>query len=294
MHEQIANHMRVCVAVGSGIESLRGIISSEPILSEAASIIMLWSSFDFPHALLLVLMGFSIDQGDHGELLVATFFIWARDQVIHEIPTQITREKICHHFQLTVLFRKLFTESAYSSISGNFLSLCHTKSQRPFKEVFKEANMHFNHVVKPQVQKLLACRFLIYFMAHGAAALGTNCQPGFNAIYPYLYSSLNLDVKNVGFIIVQVKNDSSASGSNYTSIFKKMDPFKCGLLGDSDKVNGWFPIPIIHILFSLMSSEKTLTQMMYEVPTDGAEDLKDGRLLFTSYDLVCLGVDTFL
>ncbi|KAH9021093.1 hypothetical protein EDB83DRAFT_2320509, partial [Lactarius deliciosus] len=275
MHEQIANHMRVCVAVGSGIESLRGIASSEPILSEAASIIMLWSSFDFPRALSLVLTGFSIDQGDRGELLVAAFFTWARDQVIHEIPTRITREKICHHFQLTALFGKLFTESVYSSISGNFPSLCHTKSQRPFEEVFKEANMHFNHVVKPQVQKLLARRFLLYFMARGAAALGANCQPGFDAVYPYLYGSLDLN-------------------SQESSIFKKMDPFKCGLLGDSDKVNGRFPIPIIRILFSLMSSEKNLTQMMYEVPTDGAEDLKDGRPLFTSYDFVCSGVDTFL
>ncbi|KAH9015441.1 hypothetical protein EDB83DRAFT_2321310 [Lactarius deliciosus] len=275
MHEQIVNHMRVCMAVGSGIESLRGIASSEPILLEAASIIMLWSSFDFPRALSLVLTGFSIDQGDRGELLVAAFFTWACDQ-------------------LTALFGKLFTKSMYSSISGNFPSLCHTKSQRPFEEVFKEANMHFNHVVKPQVQKLLARRFLLYFMARGAAALGANCQPGFDAVYPYLYGSLDLNVKNVGFIIVQVKNDSSASGSDYASIFKKMDPFKCGLLGDSDKVNGRFPIPIIRILFSLMSSEKNLTQMMYEVPTDGAEDLKDGRPLFTSYDFMCSGVDTFL
>ncbi|KAH9024728.1 hypothetical protein EDB84DRAFT_1440614 [Lactarius hengduanensis] len=40
MHDQIANHMRVCLAVGSGIESLHGIASSEPIFSEAASVIM--------------------------------------------------------------------------------------------------------------------------------------------------------------------------------------------------------------------------------------------------------------
>ncbi|KAH9050406.1 hypothetical protein EDB83DRAFT_2190226, partial [Lactarius deliciosus] len=255
MHEQIANHVHVCMAVGSGIESLYGNASSEPILSEVVSIIMLWPSFNFPHALLLVLMGFSIDQGDCGELLVATFFTWARDQVIHEIPTQITREKICHHFQLTVLFGKLFTESTYSLISGNFLSLCsrqshryicHTKSQRSFEEAFKKANMHFNQVIKPQVQKLLAHQFLLYFMAHGAATLGANCQPRFNAIYLYLYGSLDLNIKNVGFIIVQVKNDSSASGSDYASIFKKMDPFKCGLLNDSDKVNRQFLIPIIY------------------------------------------------
>ncbi|KAI9429189.1 hypothetical protein H4582DRAFT_2153637 [Lactarius indigo] len=268
MHEQIANHMRVCMAVGSGIESFRSITSSEPILSEAASLIMSSTTFNLPRALSLVLKGFSINQGDRGEL-----------------------EKVCHHFSVNALFKGLLTESAYPSISGNFPSLCHTKSQRPFEEVFEKANMHFNHVIKPQAQRLLARRFLLFFMARGAAALGANCQPGFDAVYPYLYDSLNLNVKNVGFIIVQVKNDSNASRSDEASIFKKMDPFKCGLLGDSDKVDGRFPIPIIRILFSLIPSEKPgFTQMTYGVPTEGTENLEDRRPLFTSYDFMCSGV----
>ena len=40
LHEQIANHMCVCVAVESGIETLYAVASSEPILSEAASYII--------------------------------------------------------------------------------------------------------------------------------------------------------------------------------------------------------------------------------------------------------------
>ncbi|KAI9434763.1 hypothetical protein BJY52DRAFT_1231070 [Lactarius psammicola] len=226
MHEQIANHMRVCVVVGKGIESLRGIASSEPILSEAASFIMSSDHFDLAHALTLVLKGFSINQ-----------------------ESQL----------------------------------------QPFGEVFKKATMHFNHVLKPQAQRLLARRFLLYFMARGAAALGANCQPGFDAVYPYLYDSLDLEVKNVGFIIVQVKNDSNASRSDDASIFRKMDPFKCGLLGDSDKVDGRFPIPIIRLLFSL-SGPGGVTQMTYNNPSEGTARLDDGHPLFTSYDYVCSGV----
>ncbi len=40
MHDQIANHMCVCLAVRSKIKSLHSITLSEPILSEVASIIM--------------------------------------------------------------------------------------------------------------------------------------------------------------------------------------------------------------------------------------------------------------
>ncbi|KAI0301721.1 hypothetical protein B0F90DRAFT_1717285 [Multifurca ochricompacta] len=40
MQDQIANHMRVCISVGKGFKSMRGIASSEPILSEAAYHVM--------------------------------------------------------------------------------------------------------------------------------------------------------------------------------------------------------------------------------------------------------------
>jgi hypothetical protein len=291
MHDQIANHMRVCVAVGSGIESLRGIASSEPILSEAATLVMLSDEFDLPRALSLVLTGFSINQGDRGELLVAAFFAWARDQVICTKPPRPS-ERLCYYFSVKELFSKLFLDSTFSSMSGNLPSLSCKQPPRPFGEVFGCATMHFNHVLKPQTHKLLGRRFLLYFMARGAAALGANCQPGFVAVYPYLYGGLDLDVKKVGFIIVQVKNDRTTSRSDYVDIFKKMDPFKCGLLDDSDKEDGRFPIPIIRILFSLSGlTEPGVTHMKYEEPLERAAMLgKAGQSLFTSYDFVCSGI----
>ncbi|KAI9445640.1 hypothetical protein BJY52DRAFT_1102519, partial [Lactarius psammicola] len=290
MHEQIANHMRVCVVVGKGIESLRGITLSEPILLEVASFIMSSNHFDLAHALMLVLKGFSINQGDRGELLVAAFFAWAHDKVVSATQPQNTRERFCQYFLVTRLFSHLFSTLMFASMSGHFPSLCHTESQlQPFGEVFKKATMHFNHILKPQAQRLLECCFLLYFIARGAATLGANCQPGFDTVYPYLYDSLDLEVKNVGFIIVQVKNDSNASRSNDASIFRKMDPFKCGLLGDSNKVDGWFPILIIRLLFSL-SGPGGVTQMTYNNPSEGTARLDNGHPLFTSYDYMCSGV----
>ena len=77
-------------------------------------------------------------------------------------------------------------------------------------------------------------------MVHGAATMGTNCQPGFDAVYLYLYNCTDLDVKKVRFIIVQVKNNST--GPNWgqvDDIFQKMDPFECGLAHNiTDKEKG--------------------------------------------------------
>ncbi|KAH9179801.1 hypothetical protein EDB89DRAFT_2238751 [Lactarius sanguifluus] len=275
MHEQIANHMRVCVAVGGGIESLRGIAPSEPILSEAASDIMLSKEFDLPRALSLVLTGFSVDQGDRGELLVAAFFAWARDRAIKKhLPRP--RERVCFHFPVNDLFEHLFSKPTFEKISDFLPSLCHdhTKPQRPLGKVFGkgQATMHFNHVVKPQVP---------------------NANPDLTPCTHTCTESFDLDVKKVGFIIVQVKNDSNTSQCDDLKIFQNMDPFKCGILDLSDTEDGQFPIPIIRIVFSI-SGPDNITCMSYNKPSDGAVSLgKDGQPLFTSYDFMCSGIGFF-
>ncbi|KAI0245508.1 hypothetical protein BJV78DRAFT_1262671 [Lactifluus subvellereus] len=71
---QISNHMRACVAIGEGIETIRGIAVSEPILSEGASWVMRGGyGFNLPDTLTEVLGGFGINPGDRAELLVSAF-----------------------------------------------------------------------------------------------------------------------------------------------------------------------------------------------------------------------------
>ena len=136
-------------------------------------------------------------------------------------------------------------------------------------------------------------------MARGAATLGANCQPGFDAVYPFLYDTLDLDVKRVGFVIVQIKNDPTLSDSDLLSSLRQMDPFLCKLLDDSDKdKDNQFPIPIIRIVFSLSTpttststSGPTFTHVTYKVPSEGTATFgKDGRPAFTSYDYICKGI----
>ncbi len=289
IHEQVANHMRVCVAVGDGVESLHAVASSEPILSEAASRVMQESKmFSMPAALAMVLTGFCISQGDRGELLVAAFFTWARDQVILNTPAS-TGGQLCSYFSVKSLLRHLFSDSTFTSMSTQFPPLYHSKAARqPFGKVFDCAHMHFNHFIKPQEQKLLARKYLNLYMARGAAALGANCQSGFDAVYPYLYGGTDLDPKKVGFIIVQVKNDSNVQRAQ-ADVFPNMDPFKCGLLDESDLEDGIFPIPIIRFLFSLSSTKRSPPSVTPPKDTT-VEENESPNSKFTSYDFVCSGV----
>jgi hypothetical protein len=167
--------------------------------------------------------------------------------------------RLCLYFSVADLFSHLFSETTYGSMLGYKPLLCDPKSKPSvFGDVFMNANMHFNHVIKPQEQKILACSYLLKFMARGAAALGANCQPGFDAVYPYLYGTSKLDTQKVGFIIVQVKNNPKASRS-INEIFQKMDPFYCNLISDTDKVDGQFHIPIIQLVFLLAEKKPNFT-----------------------------------
>jgi hypothetical protein len=158
-------------------------------------------------------------------------------------------------------------------------------------EVAGAAHMHFNHFIKAQEQKFVAHQHLLAVMARGAAVLGTNCQAGVDMVFLYLYDSTDLEDKSVGFIMVQVKNNSKISVPN-ANHFQKMDPFQCGLIDKSDD-NSLFPIPIIRIVFALRGNQSKVTYMRYSSPSKGAllASLdKCGEPRFTSYDFWCSGI----
>ena len=119
---QVSNHMHLCVVIGEGIESLCGIATSEPILSEVASQIMRSKNFNLPDALTEVLSGYCINPGDRTELLVFAFFTWARDKAVPQ--KRLSNEQLCPFFSVMELFSSLFSAPIFTSMSHNLPSLC--------------------------------------------------------------------------------------------------------------------------------------------------------------------------
>jgi hypothetical protein len=153
--------------------------------------------------------------------------------------------------------------------------------------------MHFNHFIQPQEQAFISRQYLIALKPRGAAVLGANCQSGSDAVFPYLYDSTDLDDKHASFIMVQVKNDGKFSLPN-AELFRRMDPFECGLFrkSDLDESSHRFPIPIIRIVFALRGKQSNITPG-YSSPSEGASSSsfdKRGEPRFTSYDYWCSGV----
>ncbi|KAH9175331.1 hypothetical protein EDB89DRAFT_2066689 [Lactarius sanguifluus] len=289
---QIANYMHVCIGTPSpeNLVSVRGVAASEPILSEAASCIMRGNyNFDLPDDLLNVLDSYAINHGDWGMLLVAAFFTRARDLYVQRIPPEKLFPKvltqICPVFSVRDLLSKLFQESHFTMMLDSLPSIRRADfSSQKFGDVFGRTKMHFNHMIKPLEQEVLTRSFLLTMMARGAAAFGANGQFGFDMVYPFLYGASDLDVKNVGFIIIQVKNHANPMAKS----FKKMDPFLCDLLSNEDTD---FTVPIIRIVFALGGGKSSFMRQTYRSPDDGAVTFDGhGQPQFTSYDFWCSGI----
>jgi hypothetical protein len=287
--------MCICVEIRDGMEIIRGIAASEPIFSQAASYIMRqnFPNFDLAESLSNVLSGFSIHLGDRVELLVAAFFTWARDNSIVKQPPPPLPE-FRRRFCVEELFscHGLLFEPIVRSMFNDTPSIGPSKAEkRTMGEVTRAAHMRFNHFIQYQEKIFIAHRYLIAVMVRGTAVLGADCQAGIDMVFPYLYGSTDLDDKNVGFIMVQVKNDSKFSVPD-ADLFQRMDPFQCGLLDKSDRNVRPFTIPIIRIVFALRGNQAMVTHMRYSSPSEGAlpAGLDNGEPCFTSYDYWCSGI----
>jgi hypothetical protein len=292
VQRQISHHMRVCTAIPEDLTTMHCVAVSEPILSEAASLIMRDDpNLNFPDALLNVLDSYAISPGDRGELLVAAFFTRARDLYARQIPRELYPDnptQFCPIFSVTDLLSNLFQEVHFSTMLDSLPSVRRADfPSQKFGDVFRKTKMHFNHLIKPLKQEAIARPYLVAIMARGAAALGTNSHAGFDMVYPFLYDTSNLVIKKVGFIMVLVKNDSDVTPN--AILFKRMDPFLCELLGKNDKRD--FTIPIIRIVFSLGGGKPFLQPMRYNSLEQGAASFDaDGYPQFTSYDFWCSGM----
>lgn len=284
---QIANHLRVCIDIPEDPDTLFSVAASEPILSEAASHIMNLRgkyNFNLPDALLNVLDSYFISPGDHSKLLVAAFFMRARDVHVHRLS--VAPDQFCPIFSMNNLFCRLFQAEPFSVMSNSLPSLCRAGfSPQKFEDVFRRTKVHFNHMIK-QIDHEVTRRNLFAMMVRGAAAFCADGQYGFDMAYPFLYETSDLDVEKVGFILVRVKHHANPISPS-ADFFKMMDPFFCDLVGENDKLD----VPIIRIVFSLGEKTPSLTWQTYESPDDGAETLdEDGRPKFTSYDFWCSGI----
>ncbi|KIL63609.1 hypothetical protein M378DRAFT_164281 [Amanita muscaria Koide BX008] len=283
---QVEKHMRVCLVMNPGNEAAVTIAPSEPILAEAAYLLMQdREAFDLPGVLFDELQRPGLYKGDRGELICLVLLLIARDVAVQEKRSAV----------IDVLFflEKLLASQWSSTVFDSRPARCctNTEDQRPFSEAFEKSKMYFNHFIKVHDLKVINRDFLWRLIARGAAVLCADNQGGIDVLLPFLYLDNKLGRDNVSGIFIQVKNDQIFSSTPNLFLFDAMDPYILGFF-DVDEQK---PVPIIRMVFALASSESCIKAVegasLRKNPTRTATPKGKERACppYTAYDIWCAG-----
>ena len=285
---QVEKHMRVCLVMNPGFETAVTIAPSEPLLAEAAYLLMQdRKAFDLPRALLSELEGPGLDKGNRGELICLVLLLAARDVAVQE------KDKDSVAIEVLLFMRKLLASKWSPIVFDSKPARCRTNAndQRSFAEVFARSKIYFNHFIKVHDFKVINRAFLWRLIARGAAVLCADNQGGIDVLLPFLYRHNKLGRDNVSGIFIQVKNDKNFSSTPNLFVFDAMNPYFLGFF-DTDEQK---PVPIIRMVFALAASEACVKAVEYaplrKNPPRRARSKGKKRLCpaYTAYDIWCAG-----
>ncbi|KAI9569482.1 hypothetical protein HD554DRAFT_2313539 [Boletus coccyginus] len=234
---QVQSHLRVVIRVVNNLETMITTTPSEPILSEAAYWVMNARQFKPATALKRILGGFSVDRGDRGELLVMLLLTIARDNAVGPPVDFGVPESGLRYCSVRAFLSSLFVESAWTDAIGD---------RQPVMEVvLGDGKLYFNHFVKVHEHKMLNTKYITRLMTRGAAILCANGQKGVDLVIPFTHGGLT--AKDLGVILVQVKNDQTYNADPKPDKFRQMS------------IKGLSNIPSLRLFFALAAKRSCLT-----------------------------------
>ena len=246
---QVEEHLRVCLKVDATLETMETVSPSEPLLSEAAYVIMAQKSFKPVEALKSILEGFAIHQGDRGEFLALLLLTLARDQAVG-LPNKTGHPERRFFHLPSFLYGDLFKVASRSRAG---LTSQTVKALKTLKQDFPEATMHFNHFIKLHDFKSVNKESLLLLMTRGAGVLSADGQVSIDAANVFLISGTKVRTDNLGLILYQIKNNADYNDKPNPKLFDSMNPYDLKILAPEDK-----PIPLIRIFFALAAKTPSL------------------------------------
>ena len=243
--KQVEEHLRVCLKVDATLQNMETVSPSEPLLSEAAYVVMARKSFQPLETFKSILEGFALQQGDRGEFLVLLLLTLARDQAVG-YPGKNGHPKYRFFSFPSFVYGNLFKASISSTQST-------VSALEMLKQDFPHAAMHFNHFIKLHDFRSVNKKSLLLLMTRGAGVLCANSQASIDAINVFLISGTELRTDNLGVVLYQIKNNADYNDLPKPTLFDSMDPYDLKILEAGDK-----PIPVIRIFFALASKTPSL------------------------------------
>jgi hypothetical protein len=277
---QVAKHMRICIKVNDGFETIVSVASSEPIMAEGASYLMSHTKFNLPTSLLRELQTPGLDKSSRGELICLVLLLLACDKAATATGTRA--------FPVHEFFKTLLNSNDYTELLNAEPSRRKSDDEETFENTFVNSKIYFNHFIKIHDPRVVNRKYLWMLIARGAAVLCSTNQVGMDIVVPFTYYNGNLGRWNVSAILIQVKNDRKFSITPIRWLFDAMNPFFVGLFDHSDEE----VLSVIRMVFALSSAKSGVT-IMESGRTTHPRKAKTKKAkkspAYTSYDIWCAG-----
>ena len=280
---QVEKHMRVCLGVKEGFESVVTVAASEPILTEAAAAVMQGKGFSSCRALQKILEWPGMSKGNRGELIVCNIAIDTLDTLM--VQSGQLRSFIV---KTTSYFKALFASGIYEDVIQDALPslLRHDDQNKTFAETFKDSRIYVTHFIKVFDYKVLYIEYIMRLAARGVAIVCADNQAGADIIFPMTYKNTVLEKENMTVIICQSKNDRRFSAKPKRYLFSAMNPFKLGIFN-----KGTDPPPIIRMVYAL-AARRSLVHVMQRgkrphLSREAKKAAGPSKHAYTSFDIWC-------
>jgi hypothetical protein len=196
---QVKKHMRVCLDVEEGSETIVTVAASEPILVRAAATVMQHKDFSSCRTLHDISKWPGIRKGDRGEHIVANITIDTLDGLAFKDRTLLS-----FVVKTTSYFEALFAQNLYKdNIQNAMPSRLHDDSDEPktFGETFKDSYIYVTHFIK-FCDSVLTDGCIMALAARGIAIIYADNQTGVDMILPMVYKDKVLRRTNMTVIMI--------------------------------------------------------------------------------------------
>ncbi|TFK66223.1 hypothetical protein BDN72DRAFT_860060 [Pluteus cervinus] len=295
--ELVEKHMRICLYMDKNRGSMRTVSPSEPILSEAAALVMHRSGMSPADVVKCIIQRYSINKGDRGELIVMLLFLAARDSVVmnqatstpassRTVPMDVDpdddgvagtapipggvpeecdpdeEEESMDHipFHLPEHVDSAYSLQRWCTVSDllQALFVCKGRNFSELLEDTKECKIYFSHWIKVHQMANISMKYLPQYIYRGAGVQCGNNHVGIDCALPFIFHGEDIHAQNMGLILVQSNNDCKYN-KFFPSLFDQMD--LTYIVTSKTK-----PKLIIRIVFALASS--TLIECRKQVITN--------------------------
>jgi hypothetical protein len=285
---QVEKYMRVCLEVKEGLGSAVTVASSEPILSEAAAIVMQQPRFRSCQSLRNILQWPGMSKGDRGELITCNISIDTLDSVMFE-NGQLKSLSV----EVTSYFQALFASDIYTKKIQSMLPSKSADEGREctFATTFANSRIYVTHFIKVYDYNVLSVEFLAKCVARGVAILCADNQYAVDIVIPIVIDKDKpLTKENVTALLLQSKNNADYKTHMFPSLFHIMDPYALGIFDRSTRN----PPPVIRMVYALASDksgvcvvERPERKVLPREAKEKAAKTNLNKYAYTSFDIWC-------